>query len=150
MVSRSRLKGMARLALAAMLFTQAALVFALCESARPAPALVIAFAAERIEGTNCHEQEMNVNLCLAHCLGDDQSLDKPLVKVPALSIAPVFLVPAVFASQHEARAPRRLLRSRALVNRSGQIRSKPWPRMNGPKLWRSGTEYWRALSSDHP
>ena len=26
----------------------------------------------------------------------------------------------------------------------------PCPRMNGPKLWRSGTEYWRALSSDHP
>ena len=27
---------------------------------------------------------------------------------------------------------------------------KPWLRMNGPKLWRSGTEYWRALSSDQP
>lgn len=31
-----------------------------------------------------------------------------------------------------------------------QARPKPWRRMKGPKLWRSGTEYCRALSSDHP
>ncbi len=29
-------------------------------------------------------------------------------------------------------------------------RPSPWRRMNGPTLWRSGTEYWRALSSDQP
>ena len=108
MVARSKLKAMARLALGAMLFTQAALVFAMCESAWRTPALVIAFADERLEGTSCHEQEMNANLCLAHCLGDDQSLDKPLVKVPALPVAPVFFMPAVLVSPHEARAPRRL------------------------------------------
>src|SRR5262249_40614258 len=28
--------------------------------------------------------------------------------------------------------------------------AKPWRRTNGPKWWRSGTEYWRALSSDQP
>jgi hypothetical protein len=49
-----------------------------------------------------------VNLCLAHCLGEDQSLDKPLVKVPALSAAPVFSMPALLVSPHEARVPRRL------------------------------------------
>ena len=108
MVLRSKLKGMARLALAAILFTQAALVFALCESVRPAPALVIAIAAERIEGTNCHQQEMNVNLCLAHCLGEDQSLDKPLVKVLALPVAPVFFMSPVHVSQHQARAAQRV------------------------------------------
>lgn len=107
MVSRSTLKGMARLALAAMLFTQAALVFAACESAWRAPALVIALAEHGIDGGNCHEQGINVNLCLAHCLGDDQSLDKPLVKVPALSVAQVFFIPAMLVSPHEARAPRR-------------------------------------------
>ncbi len=32
----------------------------------------------------------------------------------------------------------------------GQASPKPWRRMNGPKLCRSGTEYWRALSSDQP
>ena len=108
MVLRSKLKGMARLALAAILFTQAALVFAACESAWRAPALVIALAERRIDGENCHERGINVNLCLAHCLGEDQSLDKPLVKVPALSAAPVFSMPAVLVSPHEAHAPRRL------------------------------------------
>lgn len=108
MVSRSTLKGMARLALAAMLFTQAVLVFAACESAWRTPALVIALAEQRIDGGNCHEQGINVNLCLTHCLGGDQSLDKPLVKVPALSVAPVFFMPAVHVSPHEARVPRRL------------------------------------------
>jgi hypothetical protein len=99
---------MARLALAAMLFTQAALVFAACESAWRAPALAIALAAPPGNDATCHEQSGNANLCLAHCLGEDQSLDKPLVKVPALSVAPVFFMPAVFVSPHEARAPRRL------------------------------------------
>jgi hypothetical protein len=79
---RSKLKGMARMALAAMLFTQAALVFAACESAWRAPALVIASAEERAEGANCHEQEMNANLCLAHCLSADQSAVTPQVVIP--------------------------------------------------------------------
>jgi hypothetical protein len=108
MVSRSALKGMARLALAAMLFTQAALVFASCESVSRASALVIALAEHRIDGENCHEQEINVNLCLARCLGEDQSLDKPLVKVPSLSVVPVFSVPAALVLPHDARAPSRL------------------------------------------
>ena len=96
------------MALAAMLFTQAALVFAACESAWRAPALAIALAAPPGNDATCHEQGGNANLCLAHCLCEDQSLDKPLVKVPALSAAPVFFVPAVLVSPHEACAPRRL------------------------------------------
>lgn len=106
MVSRSTLTGMARLALAAMLFTQAALVLAACESAWRAPALVIALAERENDGENCHEPGINVNLCLAHCLGDDQSLDKPLVKVP-LSVVPVFFMPVLFVSLDEARASQR-------------------------------------------
>lgn len=105
MGSRSTLKGMARLALAAMLFTQAALVLAACESAWRAPARVIALAERGMNGENCHGPGTNVNLCLAHCLGDDQSLDKPLVKVPALSVAPLFFIPALFLSPDEARGP---------------------------------------------
>lgn len=107
MVPRSTLNGMARLALAAMLFTQAALVDAACESAWRAPALVIALAEHRIDGENCHQQGINVNLCLAHCLGEDQSLDKPFAKVPALSAAPVLSMPVALVSLHGARAPRR-------------------------------------------
>lgn len=106
MVSRSALKAMARLALAATLFTQAALVFAGCESAPRAPAP--ALAEHRIDGETCHEQGTNVNLCLAHCLGEDQSLDKPSVKVPAFSAAPVFSMPALLVSPLQARPLRRL------------------------------------------
>ena len=108
MVSRSTLKGMARLALAAVMFTQAALVFAACESAWRSPARVIALVEQGIDGENCHEPAINANLCLAHCLGEDQSLDKPLVKVPAPSVAPAFFMPVVFVSPPEACAPRRL------------------------------------------
>jgi hypothetical protein len=104
MLLRSTLKRMARLALAATLFTQAALAFAACESVSRAPARVIALAEHRIDAENCHEHEINVNLCLARCLGEDQSLDKPLVKIPALSVVPVFSVSAVFVSPRDARA----------------------------------------------
>ncbi len=106
MLSRSTLKVLARLALTAMLFTQTALVFAACESAQRAPALVIVLAERPVSGENCHEAAINVNLCLAHCLGEDQSLDKPPVKVPAFSIAPVLIMSMVFASAPEASAPR--------------------------------------------
>ena len=108
MVSRSTLTGLARLALAAMLFTQAALAFAACESAWRAPALVIGLAETHGGGENCHEAAVNVNLCLAHCLGEDQSLDKPLVKVPALAAVPVFVLPATFLAPREIRVPLRL------------------------------------------
>jgi hypothetical protein len=108
MVARSTLKALARLALAALLFTQAALVLAACESAWRAPALAIALADSVGHGGNCHEQEINVNLCLAHCLSEDQSLDKPLLKVPAPSVAPVFFMPVVLVPQQQARTPQRL------------------------------------------
>ena len=91
-----------------MLFTQAALVFAACESAWRSPARVIALVEQGIDGENCHEPAINANLCLAHCLGEDQSLDKPLVKVPALAVAPVYFMPAVHVLPHEVRVPRRL------------------------------------------
>ena len=113
MVSRSTLKAMARWALGALLFAQAALAVAACESVRRAPALAIALAEHRVGGENCHQQERNLNLCLAHCLGEDQSLDKPLLKVPALSGAPVLAVPAVIVSPHDACAPRRMAVPRA-------------------------------------
>lgn len=108
MVSRSTLKGMARLALAAVMFTQAALVFAACESAWRSPARVIALVEQGIDGENCHEPAINANLCLAHCLGEDQSLDKPLLKVPALAVAPVLFMRAEFASHLQSAAPQRL------------------------------------------
>jgi hypothetical protein len=98
---------MARLALAAMLFAQAALAVAACESAWRSPALAIVHAEGGTDGEDCHEQGINVNLCLAHCLGEDQSLDKPVVKAPAFCIAPILLMSAVSVSPDQARVPQR-------------------------------------------
>jgi hypothetical protein len=36
------------------------------------------------------------------------------------------------------------------ITRLRQASAKPWLRTKGPKLWRSGTEYCRVLSSDQP
>lgn len=80
MVSRTALKGMARLALAALLFAQAALALAGCDWLRAAPALAISASSSQ---PPCHEAPaVNANLCLAHCLNSDQSADTPQVVVP--------------------------------------------------------------------
>jgi hypothetical protein len=72
-----------------MLFAQVAVAVAACDwlRARPAQA-IMAKAAE----PSCHEMPaQNTNLCLAHCLGNDQSADTPQVAIPAGSAA-IFLV----------------------------------------------------------
>ena len=98
-----------------MLFAQAALAPGACESMGRVPALVIALAQQGAEGAPCHESSRNVNLCLAHCLGDDQTLDKPPLKVPPVLDSFVFIVPAaVVVSRHNARpAGRTVFRSSA-------------------------------------
>lgn len=99
---------MARWALAAMLFTQAAMAFAACESVGRAPAAVIALAAHSADSENCHDEGSNPNLCLAHCLGEDQSLDKHVVKVPVFSALVFLHGPTAYASPCKVSAPRRL------------------------------------------
>jgi hypothetical protein len=81
----------ARLMLGLLLFTQAALAMAGCDWLRAAPALAIAESANR---QPCHEAPaVNANLCLAHCLSDDQSTDTPQVVVPArVDCAPIMVV----------------------------------------------------------
>lgn len=106
MVGRSALKAMARLALAALLFAQAAVVLAACESVRRAPALAIASAEHLGGGENCHEQGINVNLCLVHCLGEDQSLDKPAGKVQSVTAPAILFVQTPLRAMQFSRAPR--------------------------------------------
>lgn len=77
----------ARVALALMLFAQGTLALAACDWARRAPALALTQAEQSSAG--CMEQMPNVNLCVAHCLGENQSLDKPSVALPALPPAPI-------------------------------------------------------------
>ena len=90
MIGSRRRRSIARLLLAATLFAQAALAVAACDWSRVAPAR--AFAANAAE-PSCHEEPArNANLCLAHCLGADQSTDTPQIAVPALPSAPALVV----------------------------------------------------------
>lgn len=91
MFCRSTLKGVARVVLAALLFTQAALALAGCDWLRAAPALAISASTSQ---PPCHEEPVaNANLCLAHCLSADQSADTPQVIVPVwVDYAPITVV----------------------------------------------------------
>jgi len=80
----------ARSLIAALLFGQGALALAACDWARRAPARAITQAEQGNAG--CMEQMQNVNLCVAHCLGEDQSFDTPQVTVAAWNGAPVLVV----------------------------------------------------------
>lgn len=87
-LSRYRLRQVARLVLALLLFTQGALAASGC--VMPGASMVKAVAAG-----NCPDREkrsgMNLNLCLAHCGADQQSLHT--AELPALASPPaVFLV----------------------------------------------------------
>ncbi len=44
----------------------------------------------------------NVNLCVAHCLGEDQSLDKPTIAIPALAAAPALAMQAFALKPHHS------------------------------------------------
>lgn len=74
----------ARFLLAVLLFAQGALAFAGCDMPERSAALAIAAS-----GMPCHEPTGEATLCLAHCLAEDQSLDKPVFLVPLLGAAPV-------------------------------------------------------------
>jgi len=89
-------------ALAAMLFSQAAFALAACDPAR-APSRALMIVAQNAEYATCHEPADNANLCLAHCQGGEQTLDKHQVKVPEVSLQAV-LPPRAW---QEARQPTR-------------------------------------------
>jgi hypothetical protein len=52
----------------------------------PERSAALAIAAS---GLPCHEPTGETTLCVAHCLAEDQSLDKPVFFVPLLGAAPV-------------------------------------------------------------
>lgn len=83
----------ARILFGAMLFAQAALAVAACDWLRAAPAQAIMAKAGE---PSCHEEPSNnANLCLAHCLGNDQSAYTPQVAIPARSQASLLVVGAI-------------------------------------------------------
>ena len=100
MATRRILKRVARALIAMLLFAQGALALAACDWAQRSPALAIAQAGGGQGSANCMEQMRNANLCVAHCLGESQSLDKPSAALPAMPPAPMLTV------QHFALEPR--------------------------------------------
>lgn len=89
---RSRPRYFAALAaLAAMLFAQAAFALAACDPVRGAARAAMVVQTEEV---SCHQPADNANLCLAHCQGREQTLDKHQVKVPDAPLAVIQLVNA--------------------------------------------------------
>ena len=91
----------ARLLLGAFLLAQSALAIAACDwSARDAARAVVMAAGGG--DAPCHESgqaKADSGLCLTHCLGPQQSLDKPSVVVPALGpVAILWTIPVMPAS----------------------------------------------------
>jgi hypothetical protein len=90
MLCRSSRRRVALSLLGVLLFAQAALAAAACDWARAAPAQALAAVSDQ---PSCHEAPArNANLCLAHCLGADQSADTPQVQVPVQDAGPVLVV----------------------------------------------------------
>jgi hypothetical protein len=113
MFSRRFLRQAARGLVAVLLFAQAAVALAACESAWRAPAQAIAQGEQPAGDTRCHEEEANVNLCVAHCLAGDQSTDKPSSPLPAAAPQPVLRIEPHAAVDSAPIAPRRLLHPHA-------------------------------------
>ena len=98
MLARRALLRTTRLLLAAFLLAQAALALAACDWGVRDAARAVAMAAGGGDAP-CHESGNSApasKLCLTHCLGELQSLDKPTIAVPTLAPASVlFIAPAV-------------------------------------------------------
>ena len=82
-----RLRAIAWTAVAALLFTQGVVAFADCQMPARSPASAIA-----ADNPPCHESSGELNLCVAHCLAGDQSLDKPQSSIPEPAAAPVLVL----------------------------------------------------------
>ena len=81
---------MARIALAGFLFAQAALAIAACQLGERSAAQAI-LNASAPAGEPCHQGDSDsaAALCVAHCVTQTQSLEKPLWKLPAPAAAPL-------------------------------------------------------------
>ena len=93
---------MARIALAGFLFAQAALAIAACELGERSAAQAL-LNASASASEPCHQQDSDSTtaLCVAHCVTQTQSLEKPFWKLPAAAAALLhieFFAPAVPAA----------------------------------------------------
>ena len=100
MRSRRRLAG-AVVALAGMLFLQAAVALAPCET--PGRSAALARAAAMAAMPQCPESDQ-ASLCLAHCASEDQTILKVALELPQL-VVPAAPVPAFPANLPTAEKP---------------------------------------------
>jgi len=107
MFPRRTLLRTTRFLLGVFLLAQAALALAACDWGARDAARAVAMAAGGGDAP-CHESGSAApasTLCLGHCLGEKQSLDKPSFAVPAIApVAALWIAPA--ASTHAQRAMR--------------------------------------------
>src|SRR5574341_1740924 len=89
--SRRHLRFRGIVALAGMLFVQAAFALAACGDYR-AQSRTVLTAAQQAETAACHEPNVNASLCLVHCQGRDQTLDKHHVKAPLVLLQHVLTI----------------------------------------------------------
>lgn len=89
MHARRTLRRIARLALAAFLFAQTALAIAACDLGERSAAQAIA-SAGAAGSEPCHQPEdvSTASLCVAHCVTQSQSLEKPFWQVPTAAPVP--------------------------------------------------------------
>lgn len=97
MLRRRSLLRSARLVLGAFLLAQAALALSACDwGARDAARALLAAAGS--SAAPCHgsgNSAPDPDLCLPHCLGEQQSLDKPSLTVPAAAaVAVLWIAPS--------------------------------------------------------
>lgn len=112
MRSKQFLHLMARTLIAALLFAQGALALAACDWARRVPAQAIAPGAILADGERCEMQARSINLCVAHCLAEDQSSDKPSLSLPTIADVPFLVAHRVTPRPaHAARAAEPLRRA---------------------------------------
>lgn len=98
MFPRRTLLRITRLLLSAFLLAQAALAVAACDWGGRDAARAVAMASGAASAP-CHvagEVSADSGLCLTHCLGAQQSLDKPSVALPAFAL--VAMLPQVPAA----------------------------------------------------
>ena len=100
MIRRALIRLTARMLIGLLVSVQGAFAFTGCIMPEREPVLAIT----QTEMPPCHEQESKTDgLCVLHCAGDKQSLDKPSIKLPSIGVAPVLVVytPVLHAPRYD-------------------------------------------------
>ena len=108
MLSRRSVGRVSRLLLGLLAFAQAALAWSACDWVERSPQRAVArHHAQPAEGDCHHAADPTTNLCLMHCMDNQQSPDKPSVQLPSLADTAVLVVHPPLAAAARTGAVRR-------------------------------------------